>query len=134
MNIKFSILHFFLLDTTYNILFPSLNSQKEHFIGVQLLYNVALVCAVSKSTSVIHINTSTLFQISFPGHCRVKFPVLHSQFSLVIYLVLSPNTLKESYTESSYDVPNKGINSWGKKEQVFFFTILQEHQILPFSL
>ena len=43
-----------------------LNIFKLSFIGVQLIYNVALVSAVQQSESVIHIHISTLFQILFP--------------------------------------------------------------------
>ena len=41
-------------------------------VGVQLTYKAELVSALQQNQSVVHIHTSTLFQIfSHAGHCRV---------------------------------------------------------------
>ena len=59
--------------------------------GVELIYNVGLVSSVQQGRSVMHIYSSTLYQIPFP--CRslqsIGLPVLYSRSLSVICFIYS---------------------------------------------
>ena len=62
-----------------------------NFFGVELIYDVGLVSSVQQGQSVMHVYSSTLYQIPFPYRSlqSIGLPVLYSRSLSVICFIYS---------------------------------------------